>query len=43
MRLANSLIAFIGAACVALLLVVGSSIGWQSLGTATVNHPTVQP
>ena len=42
MRLANSLIAFIGAACVALLLVVGSSIGWQSLGTATANHPVVQ-
>ena len=42
MRLANSLIAFIGAGCVALLLVVGSSIGWQSLGTATANHPVVQ-
>eukprot|EP00908_Phaeocystis_cordata_P005548 Transcript_16046.p1 GENE.Transcript_16046~~Transcript_16046.p1 ORF type:complete len:636 (-),score=317.89 Transcript_16046:270-2123(-) len=42
MRLANSIIAFIAAGFVALVLVVGSSIGWQSLGTAVAHQPMVQ-
>lgn len=42
MRLANSVMAFVVAGFIALILVAGSAIGWQSLSTAVQHQPIVQ-